>query len=652
MKTNGRREIYEFGELRLDLGECTIERIDGRALAQLPEKTLLLMGLLVRRRGHLVTKDEILDQIWPNTVVEENNIDKRVSYLRRFLVQSGSGEKFIETVRGRGYRFVGDVRVVEVSGTWLPETLRPHLDKPAQVLEGNGHQPATTVADSEVSRPDDRPPEKANSADARLMRKAGFAVAAVVVAILAGYFGFVRTGSASPSRSIAVLPVAPIDTSDRNLLYEVGITESIIHRLSSFEGLIVKPLNSVRAYTGHAVDPIAAGREQRVDYVLMPSYQIAGDKMKVTYQLFDVATGKVEDSAQSQQPIADIFAAQEAVAAAFGSRLMARFGTTETGPVRGRGTDNEDAYRHYQLAMNFNEQRGSENGRKALEHIEQAVALDPNFAMAWAAKAYIHRYNPSHGSEKHEQYRKSMEAVEKALSIDPNLSEAYSALCFNKNRYEYDAAGAEAACRRALELDPDSALAHKLYSNFLYSRGRFDESISAIKRALELQPVSYDNQQTYALALYYARRYGDSEVEWKRLIRLNPDHGLIYNFLIECLKRQGRESEAFEFMLKRLEIDKTDAGNIERFKKAYGAFGWRGVTLERIRIVKTKADPDASALARLHAELGDKDKAFEYLERSFEARSNLIAVLGVDPNFDILRDDPRYHDLVKRIEAR
>jgi tetratricopeptide (TPR) repeat protein len=169
---------------------------------------------------------------------------------------------------------------------------------------------------------------------------------------------------------------------------------------------------------------------------------------------------------------------------------------------------------------------------------------------------------------------------------------------------------------------------------------------------MELQPVSYDNQQTYAIALYYARRYAESEAEWRRLIDLNPNHPLIYDFLIKCLAPQGKESEALENLIKRLSITKAGDENIERVRRAYATSGWRGVNLERIRIAEASEEPNINELARLYAAVGDKEKAIAYLEKAVRERSNMIAVLQVDPDLDPLRGDPRFEDLVKRIEGQ
>jgi tetratricopeptide (TPR) repeat protein len=305
--------------------------------------------------------------------------------------------------------------------------------------------------------------------------------------------------------------------------------------------------------------------------------------------------------------------------------------------------------------MNLSEERGVQNVQKALECLEHAVALDPNYAVAWAGIAHLHRDIVGQtDSENREHYERSMEAIRKALAIDPNISDAYSALCQNRNRYEYDAVGAEAACKRALELDPNSPQAHKTYTNFLYSRGRFDEAIEHIKTAMELQPVSYRNQQVYGLALLYAKRYPEAEAQFRRLLELNPTHHYIHGQLALILELQGRQAEAFDYLIQKLILkkaeNKADDKTIEHFKAAYVKGGWQAVTRKRIKNQQAETIPGSFSLACLYARLADKDKAFEYLEKAFQERSFLIAVIKVAPQLDPLRDDPRYTDLINRIE--
>jgi tetratricopeptide (TPR) repeat protein len=331
----------------------------------------------------------------------------------------------------------------------------------------------------------------------------------------------------------------------------------------------------------------------------------------------------------------------------FGSRSRRLLGISP--PLVG-DTNNEEAHRLYVQGINLSEERGIQNAQKALESLQRAVELDPNYAIAWAGIAHLHRDIATNDTDSYEHYKKSMEAIQRALAVDPNSSDAYSALCSNKNRYEYDVGGAETACKRALELDPNSALAHKIYANFLCSRGRFDEAITHIKTAIQLQPVSFRNQQMYGLTLYYARRYDEAETQFKALLELNPNHqDYIYGWLVTILEANGKESEAFEYLIKMLTLKKLDDQTIERFREAYDRSGWQGVTRERIKSPQAQTIPGPFPVACLYAELADKDKAFEKLEEAYQKRSFWIAVLEVSPQLDPLRDDPRYHDLVRRI---
>jgi len=517
-----RKEIFEFGEFRLDVNEHTIERIDGTRNGTLTEKAFQTLVLLVRRRGHLVSKDELIRYVWPDTIVEDNNLEKCVHHLRQFLGETSDGSTYIDTVRKHGYRFVGKVEAIEVSHSWLPETFRVAAE------QGDGAASAT----DQLKEPDDES-EKIAGTGVERVEKSRF-----------------------PLRNALMLPAI--------LLAVIGGMAGLGYYLVLRSGV---EANAVEFQAKH-------------------------------------------------------------------------------------GTNNEEAYRFYLLAMNLSEERGVQNSLKSLEYLDRAVALDPNYALAWAAKANIHRdIVGSTDSGQHDHYQRSMEAIRKALAIDPNLSEAYSALCHNKNRYEYDFAGADTACKRAVELDPNSPVAHKTYANFLYSRGRFDEAIVEIKTAMGLQPVSYRNQQMYALTLYYARRYDEAEEQFKRLIELNPNHSHIHARLIMVLEERGKESEAFEYFVEMLTIQKTDNEKLERFKTAYQMSGWRGVVIERIKTAEADADPGYFQLACLYAKIGDTDKALEYLDKAYQERSFLIAVLQVEPQLDSLRNDPRYLDLVKRVNG-
>ena len=263
------------------------------------------------------------------------------------------------------------------------------------------------------------------------------------------------------------MPLKPINTANRDEIYEIGIADSLIHRLSSMKGFIVRPLSATRKYADIEQDPLAAGQEQKVDYVLASNYQLAGGKIRITAQLFNVANGQIEETYKSEKDAANVFAMQDAIAGEVGNILSARFVTTASSSTAKRGTTNEEAYRLFLQGMYLIDKRNPADARKAAEIFEQAVRLDPNYAPAWAGKAHAHRAVANLGGRSiniHEEYQKSIEAINKALALDENLADAHSALCETKMLYEYDFDGAERECKRAIELDPNSSLAHQIYS--------------------------------------------------------------------------------------------------------------------------------------------------------------------------------------------
>ncbi len=315
-----------------------------------------------------------------------------------------------------------------------------------------------------------------------------------------------------------------------------------------------------------------------------------------------------------------------------------------------RGTTNEEAYRLYLHAMYLYDKRSAADARKAIEVLEQAVRLDPNYALAWAGLAHAHRYagNWGRATDIHEEYRKSIEAINKALALDANLSEAHSALCENKYFYEYDFAGAERECQLAVKADPNSSIAHEIYSRHLYCRGRFDEAIIEIKTAIEIEPASFFNQLNYGAALYYARRYDEAVAQYKRVIETEKNSGSTAFWLSTTLALQGKEAEAFEWFIKSKISQKEDEATLQAFQTAYQTSGWQGVLREQLKRLD-EGNESYYRGASLNAQIGNKDQAFEYLEKSFKRRELWMAYFQVDPCLDNLRDDPRFDELVKRV---
>jgi len=485
--------LYEFEDFRLDAAHLMLYR-SGEEISLTPKQVETLLAL-VERSGEIVSKDELMEKLWANAFVEESNLNQNLYILRKILGETSDGKPMIETLRRRGYRFNGE--------------LKENGQTQSEILPEQQSTEAATLLKfpSEIS--DKTIAEKTGAVDSSGRNRTIGAAAIVVfltVAIGFGYYFYpAKTAAVGGKKSIAVLPLKPINTANRDEIYEIGIADSLIHRLSSMKGFIVRPLSATRQYTDINQDPLTAGKEQKVDYVLASNYQLSGGKIRITSQLIDAANEQVEETYQIEKDSSNIFAMQDAIAGEVGNKLSARFATVSSSPTAKRGTTNEEAYRLYLQGMYLYDKRNLADARKAVEVFEQAVRLDPNYARAWAGKAHSHRSIGNYRRENtHEEYQKSIEAINKALALDENLPEAHSALCDNKMYYEYDFDGAERACKRAIELDPNSSLAHQIYSRYLNSRGRHDEAVAESKMAIDLEPASLLNQRVYGTCLYFA----------------------------------------------------------------------------------------------------------------------------------------------------
>ena len=667
-------KIFEFGDFRLVPREELLLR-NGEQVSLNP-KAFRVLSLLVQRHGHLVLKSEIIDLVWEDTFIEEGVISRAIWSVRNALGDT-SKEKFIQTVPTRGYRFIYPVSsVTDISGAFRLSNLEAVLAAnggsiSAENADTNGVEDGHLVNSlrAEVSEPavsaheiiwDAPDPAVERGVRARVRPWAAAAgIAAILLTVVVLYLTFsgrsiLGTGDV---RRIAVLPLKPLDESSRDKSYDLSIADALISKLGGDKKLSVRRLDSIRGYLDVDQDPVLAGKEQNVDYVLAAHYQLAGGKIKVTAQLIDVATGSIEGSYDATSDSADLFTAQNAIANTIGNNVLAWFGSDATDFRASRGTENDHAYRMYQQGVSLLFQERSGSVEKAREYLDLAVKLDPNYAKAWAAKAVAYsvmsgqgrRYDPE---EKAMVYERSMEAAKRALAIDPGLSEAYTSLCENKFAYELNYAEAEKDCTRAIALDLNSPSAHRMYAMLLMSRGRSDESLAEIKTAMELEPVpiSLRNQRVYASALYYARRYEEAIEAYKRLFELNPEGPATRLYLIRCLERSRREPEAFEILIKLLESEKKDDATIERFKTAYASSGWRGVLNERINTELQGRSPEYSVIAEHYGLLDEKDKAFEYLEKNLPKRGWMKMFFRVDPRFDSLRDDSRFDDILRRIE--
>jgi TolB-like protein/Tfp pilus assembly protein PilF len=480
-------------------------------------------------------------------------------------------------------------------------------------------------------------------------------LAAVAVLALAAGIGVAVIASRDapeirPQRSglsLAVLPFRPLTPDDRNESLELGMTETLIAGLNA-GGLSVSPLSSVRRYSGIEQDGLAAGRELGVQAVLEGHIQRADDQLRVSARLLNVSDGRQLWTQSYNEPFTDIFTVQDAIAEKVRAALTLEL-ADEASPALQRYTGDAEAYQQYA------------NGRyhmlrlalpEALAHFEQAVALDPEFALAYVGIADVRSILGVFGAvAPHETFPQAQQAVQKALKIAPELGNAYATLGHIKVQYELDWSGAERAYHRAIELNPNNAFAHQCLGLYLALSGRFDDGIAQMRRAQALEPAQPGYSSLIGMVMIYQRRYDQAIEQLQSTLEMDPHFPTTNTYLAMAYLRRGEYDKAMEH------LDRTKA-------LAPGSAAYRGQILalsgrreealqelERLQALSKQRYVPAYDIATIYAALGETDETFVWLTRAFEERSQLIGWLQWDPVFDAIRTDPRYAPLVKRLPA-
>jgi DNA-binding winged helix-turn-helix (wHTH) protein/tetratricopeptide (TPR) repeat protein len=622
MNGSGEKHFYQFKSFRLNVEERQLLR--NESLVSLTPKAFDVLAVLVEQHGHLVEKDELLRTVWADSFVEEANIPRVIHTLRKVLSDDGNGNKFIETVAKKGYRFVAEV--TEVS------------------------------CDAETTDAEKLPRPRVAASPRLIFFAVCFLTAAFLLVLLS--FNLQSDSATNPGKikSIAVLPVKPIGAGVRDEIYELGIAESLITKLGLLKGFVVRPIGATRKYSDIEQDPLAAGREQKTDYVLAANYQIAEGKIRITAQLYNVSSGQIEETYKSEKDAGNIFALQDAVADEVGNLLKTRFATTTGDSMAKRGTNNEEAYRLYLQGKNMMMKRNRTDFKKSIEYFEQAIRLDPNYASAYAGLAgasigaEISNVNAGRdAAEKAQSAEKIKETLAKSLQLDTNLAEAYAVRGQLDFLHDWNLDGAEKNLLRAIELEPNNDHAHWLYSLVLAYRGRFDEAIKKVETAQAIYPGALMYMRDRGRYLYYARRYDEAIEQLNRVIDLDEDFVTAYGWLWRSYELTGDTDAAYRTFIKHRQKTRPDRAEI--FQKAYESGGWQAVRRKQLEINKTAANNGDAyfEMARLSAVLGEKDEAFEFLNKAIEQRDWQMIMLNVEPTLDSLRGDPRFDELVRRV---
>jgi len=390
-----------------------------------------------------------------------------------------------------------------------------------------------------------------------------------------------------------------------------------------------------------------------VEMVLEGSLRKAGNKLRITVQLDNVADGFPLWSEKYERDEADIFLLQDEISLAIVDKLKVKLLGEEKEKIVKRHTENLEAYNLYLQGRYFWNRRGEEGLKKSVDYFEQAIKKDPAYALAYAglADSYITLGDwlllPSK-----EVFPKARAAVLKALEIDDELAEAHNALAAIKKYYDWDWPGAEKEHKRAIELNPNYPTAHQWYSEFLYVKERFDEAIAEAKRAQELDPLSPIIYLSGANAFYFSRQYDKAIEQYKKALNLDPTLLLAHNYIFLCYVEKGMYEDAIMDLQKFLTLQGMNPELISEVQNIYATSGIKGVfqmILYNLKMDSKQIYVDPILLAETHAFLDEKDQAFKWLEKAYEERSSQLVYLRANPLFDNIRSDPRFIAMLRNM---
>jgi DNA-binding winged helix-turn-helix (wHTH) protein/TolB-like protein/Tfp pilus assembly protein PilF len=608
------KDFYDFGPFRADTVRRQLLR-DGLPVP-LTSKVFDTLEVLIRNRDRVLEKEELLKAIWPNSFVEEANLTQNVSILRKALCELPGERRYIATVPGKGYRFVGEVRIPE------PEV------------------PPT--------------PPKAASAPARRIRWLAVGLTAVAVIALLAVAIWVwrnRLEEQARPRSMAVLPFRQLTPRPGEEYLGVGVADAVITRLSNVRELVVRPTGSVLKFAG-ADDPLAAGRELNVEELVSGSIQQEGDRVRVTVQLLRVKDGRPVWAESFDESTSGLFDIEDAVSALVAEKMAIRLDGGEKQQLARHYTENVEAWRMY-LQGRYAEFRFTREGKeRAIAYFNQAIALDPGYAVAWAGLADAYTTASDWVLAPREALPKAEAAARKALSFDDRLAEAHSSLAHAlMHQWKLNEAGTE--FRRALALTPNNTSIYFAYAEHLSALGKYDESVAAVKQALKLDPLSPAMICMGTWPLYLKGDYKGALDATKEALRVDANFWLPYMYQAYDLLLLKRYPEAAAQFQKANSLNPESTINLSGLGATYARWGRPKDALAivaKLNAMSQQQYVSPMDIAYVYASLGDRDHAIEYLTRGYQDQSEMMLFLplygigGVD-------QDPRYQELQRRVRG-
>ena len=632
------KNIFRFGPFEYNSDTRELRKHGLRV--QLVGQPVEVLTLLLQRPGEVVPREDLQNRLWPSdTFVEfENGLNAAVKRLRERLGDSADKPRYIETIPRLGYRFIAPV-ITPTNGAGAP-------------VPGSGVQSVAEL------------PHRAAIAASKLKLnfssrwQLGVVALVVTVAVVSLLYWVALARRPTPSapatiRSIAVLPFANLSGDSEQEYFADGMTDELITSISKISELKVISRTSVMRYkrTNKPLPTIA--RELNVDGIVEGTVLRSGDRVRITIQLLHGPSDTHLWAETYERNLRDVLTLQYELAQAVARQVKATLRSPDEASQTARKRSLDP--KAYELYLKGRYYFGSLQVEKAATNFREAIKLEPQYAQAYAglAESYV-LFEPQNAAPHQEAISNAKAAALRALEIDENVAEANVSLGWAKMTYDWDWAGAEAEFKRAIELNPNDETAHLWYGCELVWEKRFDEGLAEMRRAQEVAPASAHMAAFFGMGLYQARRYGEAIERSKDALELDPTFPAAYQWLGLTYAALGRYDEAITKLEKSRQFSKDRGVRItvalSRLGYGYGVAGRRKdalAILKELQEVSTSRHVPPSHFAVVYIGIGDKDRAFEWLNKGFKERSYEMALLRSDPRFDSLRNDPRFQNLIE-----
>jgi TolB-like protein/DNA-binding winged helix-turn-helix (wHTH) protein len=660
---------YQVDDLTINLAPRRVRR----AGTVIPLKALSfdLLVTLVRAAPNLLSFDQLSERVWPGLVITPETIVQRVKLLRGDLGDDPHAPRYIEGVRGRGYRMVAEVRPLwERQGT-SESIAPPSLKESTEDESPNVHAGIAATGAAAVSFPSSTASAAPRPAVWGPVGWIGGTL--IVVAMLAASRAIVyyrepskpaeRTSSGSAPaaiHSLAVLPLENLSGDKEQEYFADGMTDALTTDLAQIGLLRVISRTSAMHFKGTKETLPQIGRDLQVDAVVEGTVARGENRVRITAQLVEASSDQHLWARTYERDLKNVLALQDEIAQDIAEQIRVKLTPKERGLLIQVHAIDPEAYDAYLRGRYWWSKSGAETW-KGLDYFQKAIAKDPSYALAYSGVADSYVELGFGFLSPKEAFPKAKEAAIKALELDPSLAEAHASIASVKFFNDWDWSGAVNEIRQAIALNPNNASAHRRYAEYLAAVGRFDEALKEMERGRDLDPFSIASNFGPVEILYFARRYDDALHQIQRGLEMFPDCFDCYNGIADIYDAQSMFAEAFAARQQALSMQKDPT--VGALAEAYKRGGYRRWLLKKIEVLE-QAPPQtiqlqqqeshldmnkAFGIAYFYALLNDEAHAMPYLERAYDGRNPAVVFLQVSPLWDHIRSSPGFRDLVRRI---